>query len=456
MSIEALHNRLRWPDPEAIMNPSGAGPQVFTRLARQKLEVPIRRLGDSHQARVGIVTGNQASDNTEAPIAIVCDFDNAVSPNTLRETQKLAWNFCRAPLLVTSEPHLVRAWSCYETPDLDPSAPFLCKPVASLVLDSGATIGHATEALDWIQLASGQFFVKHAERFPRNMRADKTLLENLSFVRRELTRPSPGSTAKPVPIDVAHDLLARIIFIQFLFDRKDSRGNAALNASVLEALLKDEILTRPYEGLSQILENKADTYALFRWLDQKFNGDLFPGKGDAETHREAAWQQEMTSVDANHLMLLANFVSGNAHIREGQLSLWPLYSFDTIPLEFISSIYEEFVKNPEQERGEHYTPIHLVDFMLDKVLPWNDDAWDLKILDPACGSGIFLVKAFQRLAYRWRRAHPNEEPPASVPRKLLEKNLFGVDIAPAAVRVASFSLYLAMCDEIDPAITGRG
>ena len=73
------------------MNPSGAGPQVFTRLARQKLEVPIRRLGDSHQARVGIVTGNQASDNTEAPIAIVCDFDNAVSPNTLRETQKLAW-----------------------------------------------------------------------------------------------------------------------------------------------------------------------------------------------------------------------------------------------------------------------------------------------------------------------------------------------------------------------------
>jgi N-6 DNA Methylase len=92
----------------------------------------------------------------------------------------------------------------------------------------------------------------------------------------------------------------------------------------------------------------------------------------------------------------------------------------------------------------------LVDFILDHVLPWNGNKWDLKILDPACGSGIFLVKAFQRLIHRWKSSHPKEDIRADTLRTILEKNLFGIDKDSHAVRVASFSLYLAMCDEIDP------
>ena len=117
-----------------------------------------------------------------------------------------------------------------------------------------------------------------------------------------------------------------------------------------------------------------------------------------------------------------------------------------VPLEFISSIYEEFVT----AKGAHYTPGYLVDFMLDEVLPWGSDQWDLKILDPACGSGIFLVKAYQRLIQRWKNAHPDQKPAADDLRRILQRNLFGVDIDPHAVRVASFSLYLTMCDELDP------
>jgi len=73
-----------------------------------------------------------------------------------------------------------------------------------------------------------------------------------------------------------------------------------------------------------------------------------------------------------------------------------------------------------------------------------------EILDPACGSGIFLVKAFQRLIHRWRNANPTKSRRPICFGDLLEKNLFGVDIHEEAVRVASFSLYLAMCDEIEP------
>ena len=126
------------------------------------------------------------------------------------------------------------------------------------------------------------------------------------------------------------------------------------------------------------------------------------------------------------------------------------YSFDTIPLEFISSVYEQFVSEDADRHKAYYTPAHLVDFVLDEGLPWDDRQWNLKILDPACGSGIFLVKAFQRLVHRWRKANHGKAPRVSDLKPILENNLFGVDINHDAVRVASFSLYLAMCDAIDP------
>ena len=441
MSLATLHERLRWPALEDILCPQGAGPRFFVDLVRKKLEAPIRLSGT--YCDFGILTGHPGSDETEAPIAIVCEFPTAVSQEVLKEAHKLTWNFCRSPLLITVEPHLVRAWSCYETPDRDLDAPFHREPVESLTTgEDDQLAGHAASALDWIHLASGQIFSKHADRFPRNQRADQTLLENLHFVREKLTQD--------VPSDIAHDLLARLVFIQFLFDRKDSGGIAALNESKLDNLFRTGILSQRYRSLEELLGSKADTYKFFHWLDERFNGDLFPGKGPAQPAPEGGWAREERIVEPKQLTLLANFVSGRVAIGEGgQMSLWPLYSFDTIPLEFISSIYEEFACVGDGQ-GEHYTPIHLVDFMLDKVLPWDGDEWNLKVLDPACGSGIFLVRAFQRLTYRWRNSHPDEEPSAAFLRKMLERNLFGVDINETAVRVASFSLYLAMCDEIDP------
>ena len=244
--------------------------------------------------------------------------------------------------------------------------------------------------------------------------------------------------------DHIHDLLARVVFSQFLFDRKDSDGRPALSANLLSRLQEDGPLLRRHADLGSILADYDEAYLFFRWLNDKFNGDLFPGKGATPEEREAEWQAEMAAVERCHLETLAQFVSG--HLRDGQRSLWRLYSFDVVPLEFISSIYEEFVT----AKGAHYTPGYLVDFMLDEVLPWGGDKWNLKILDPACGSGIFLVKAYQRLIRRWKNANPNQNPAAKDLRDILKQNLFGVDIDPHAVRVASFSLYLTMCDELDP------
>ena len=78
---------------------------------------------------------------------------------------------------------------------------------------------------------------------------------------------------------MAHDLLARVIFIQFLFQRRDSSGQPALNEGMLRRLREEEhVLSKRYTSLPEILADKSDAYNLFRWLNEKFNGDLFPGK----------------------------------------------------------------------------------------------------------------------------------------------------------------------------------
>lgn len=439
--LELAHERLYWPEPSQIWEPSGSGPKVYAHLASEKIGEKIKREfpDDARGLEVSVLAANPEGDETEAPIAVVCQFSRPVSQAVIRETHRLAWSFSRARSLITIEPQLLRVWSCCEPPqeEEDPETVFEATETD--------LVQQAADALQWVELLSGQFFQERESRFKRSGAADQMLLKNLKDVRQQLRDDGLDD-------ETTHDLLARIIFIQFLFQKQDSNGTPALNERILQDLYDQGILSQEYRELPEILDHFYDTYNLFRWLNNKFNGDLFPGKGETEEEREAEWQAEIQKVrteDNRYLVKLAEFARGDLDMQNGQLSLWPYYSFDVIPLDFISSIYEEFV-NKKAGKGVHYTPEYIVDFILDGVLPWNNKEWDLKILDPACGSGIFLVKAFQRLIYRWEVAHDAQRIPANVLRTLLKNNIFGIDIDKEAVRVASFSLYLTMLDSIDP------
>ena len=438
--LELAHERLYWPDPSQIWHPSGSGPKVYAELASEKIGEKIKREfpDDARGLEVSVLAANPEGDGTEAPIAIVCQFSRPVTQAVIRETHRLAWSFSRARSLITIEPQLLRVWSCCEPPQKE-------EPEIVFEVTETDLVQQAADALQWVELVSGQFFQERESRFKRSGAADQMLLKNLKDVRQQLRDDGLDD-------ETTHDLLARIIFIQFLFQKQDSKGTPALSERILQDLYGQGILSQEYRELPEILEHFDDTCNLFRWLNNKFNGDLFPGKGETEEEREAEWQAEIQKVrteDNRYLVKLAEFARGDLDMQSGQLSLWPYYSFDVIPLDFISSIYEEFV-NKKIGKGIHYTPEYVVDFILDGVLPWNDKEWDLKVLDPACGSGIFLVKAFQRLIYRWEVAHDAQRISANVLRTLLENNIFGVDIDKEAVRVASFSLYLTMLDSIDP------
>lgn len=463
LTLQRLHEELGWPLPADILSPAGGGPAMYAKLAREKIGRALSRmLPASTQVEVGVLVSDPNSEATEAPFAVVCHFAQKADAESVAQAHRLAWNFCHAPILIVVDPTEIRTWSCFVAPGqlLGVLSPADAELPARWAATPGASLSdQAARSLHWLALVSGQLVNENRRQFKPEGRADRTLLTNLKEIRRRLIS-GPNALTE----DMTHDLIARLMFLQFLFDRKDAKGISALNARQLAKLHADGTLRKLHPDLASVLSDYRDTYGFFAWLNDRFNGDLFPAKSEKPAAQRAEWRAEMQKVRPEHLTLLSDLVSGRLSVGSAQIELWRLYSFDAIPLEFVSSIYEEFVSAPppasalrkkgapnqSRKPGVHYTPTYLVDFVLDAVLPWSGKEWDLKILDPACGSGIFLVRAFQRLVYRWKGQHPGKAVPKKILTHLLERCLFGVDIDAHAARVASFSLYLAMCDEIDP------
>lgn len=242
-------------------------------------------------------------------------------------------------------------------------------------------------------------------------------------------------------------ILMMLILIKYLEERKDDEGISALNPEefykaynpqnpTLEGVLKDA------ELFSLVLKELASK--------EHFNGQIFHlNEGEIKTLR---------SID---LSLFRYFVKGDVSIFPqgnqgiGQMSLWRLYQFNYLPIELISHIYEDFLadKNGQKKKGVVYTPPYLVQFLIDQCMPLKDPKEDFKILDPACGSGIFLVGAFKRMIQWWRLKNNWEKPGKehiSELKSLLNNNIFGCDLEDEAVILSYFSLGLALLDSLSP------
>ena len=87
---------------------------------------------------------------------------------------------------------------------------------------------------------------------------------------------------------------------------------------------------------------------------------------------------------------------------------------------------------------------------MDEVYPWEGEYKEVSFFDPSCGSGIFLVEAYRRIVCRWMTQNNISTITCEQLNILLKNSIFGVDINEEAIRVASFSLSLAMCDFLDP------
>lgn len=257
-----------------------------------------------------------------------------------------------------------------------------------------------------LSVDSGYFFefISKSQR-KVNRTVAKDLLLNLLELKSDLSKNGNDQ--------IIHLLILRCLFIKYLEDRGIFDKNYLLG--VLESRDPQQLL------------------AAFGRV-ARINGDIF--KYDAEfDESQIGWE---------YLHKLALFFKSD--YRSGQFSLFP-YQFDNIPIHLISHVYEAFLKSSiKRGDGIYYTPDFLVDFMLSQSfgekLENNPYA---TILDPAVGSGAFLVQAFQMI----QTAH-GESLSYEDKKKILQTQLFGIDVDRNALQIAAFSLYLALLENESP------
>lgn len=358
------------------------------------------------------------------PIAYFSRFSE-IDPDQIRQLHKNVWSQSKAPLLFVTLPHEIRVYNGYSFPDeedLDITEQIL-QNLTGLTdhLQARQAIQHdlIENHYERVYLETGAFWdTQEGQRVNHETRADKQLVESMGQMRELLL-------ARGLDNQVAYTLLGRSIFIRYLEDR--------------EALPQEWIAQATQGKVGSYREalaaGRAVAYQLFEALSRRFNGDLFPVRPDE------------TSVTDDHLDILLHFLN-RTRLDTGQLSFLP-YNFAFIPIELISHIYDTFIDD-RRTSGAYYTPLMLADFVLEETMSDEVIHPEMTVLDPACGSGIFLVGAFRRLVQAWRRQHQTNPTPDDL-NQILQENIFGIDKKQAAVRIAAFSLYLEILNHLNNA-----
>lgn len=341
------------------------------------------------------------------------------NPENKEELHKAVWNFNETPIIIISENDAVTVYNGFA---IDENTNLLKKLGGDEILND----------LNYFKLVTGKTFEKYNEDFNYLHRVDYRLLKNIEHTQDELLIKYQCDRK------IANALLGKIIFIRYLIDRK--------------VKLNFDGVSREWtnQEFCELLLNKERVYRFFEYLQDKdrgFNGNLFPINKD---------DFDLISDDA--FLLIKTLLEGG-DIKTGQQSLFQLYDFSVLPIEFISNVYERFIgKENQAKAGAYYTPTFLVDYIISqtvaKKLNANDSTVSCKVLDPACGSGIFLVETLRKIIEKYIELHGVPEDKQvfkEVIKRLAQENIFAIDKDESAVQVAIFSIYLTLLDYQKPA-----
>ena len=241
-----------------------------------------------------------------------------------------------------------------------------------------------------------------------------------------------------------------------------------------------------YDTLKNIAESKAGIYeklkTLFDNADQKFNSGLF--KKDSFT--------DGLNLQDKTLITIINAL------------YYPIcqYEFSVLPVEILGSIYERFlgkiirfsrktknghsvevVEKPEVQKagGVYYTPTYIVKYIVKNTIGKKiegktpEEVAAMHFVDPACGSGSFLIGAYQYLLDFHLNYYDTDKNRAKAEKKgviykdartkeyklsveekkrILVNNIYGVDIDAQAVEVTKLSLFLKLLENEGKALSG--
>jgi hypothetical protein len=300
-----------------------------------------------------------------------------------------------------------------------------------------------------------QFLPKGRESLRRRQAVDAHFLDDLNDWRHDLAKSihthNPGLDSRLLN-EIVQRLLDRIVFIRIAEDRKVIEPRQLWDVA---DLWEESGARRP------VMEFLVD---LFATINNDFNGEIFKSHACEKVKVESG--------------VLAGIIR----------RLYPPkspYRFDVIGVELLGSIYERYLGNtlhvtarqvsikpkPEVRKagGVYYTPKFIVDYIVKNTVgklvegKTPKQVEKLRMLDPACGSGSFLIGAFQYLIdwhLNYYREHPKEarvhpmypeveKDGSGNPRlsfhaktRIMSHNLYGVDLDPQAVEITMMSLYL--------------
>jgi hypothetical protein len=277
------------------------------------------------------------------------------------------------------------------------------------------------------------------------------------------------------------DLLARHIAL-----RNGALSQRELNYAV-QATIDRLIFLRICEdrgteayGRLQGLLNGQNTYArllsLYREADQRYNSGLFHFERERGRHEAPDELTPSLALDDKPL----KEIIGRLYYPDSP------YEFSVLPADILGQVYEQFLgkvirltaghqakveDKPEVKKagGVYYTPTYIVDYIVKNTVGKQlegktpKQAAGLRILDPACGSGSFLIGAYQRLL-DWHRDWYVADGPAKhakelfqgpggewrlttgVKKQILLHSIYGVDIDAQAVETTKLSLLLKVLE----------
>lgn len=348
--------------------------------------------------------------------------DRPEEDHAFAQTHKKLWSWGGVPLIYRKLPGQLQLYRCAHKPDfVSSTGELVCNPVDILKFASEVAAHPWWNAE---QLHNGTLW-DDTEACKKLLSSNKAAHKGLIKAVHEISKELNVESILPKPL--RRKLLILSLLIAYLEQRE---------------VFPDGYLARFLTGATkffQVLANGPALVSLLEDLEERFNGHVFR-LNDADRER---------LENSGQLVRFAKLIEGREEAG-GQLSLWQLYSFKDLPVELISHIYQLFVKDAD---SSVYTPPFLVRLMLEESLSWERlDRLHKRgevILDPSCGSGVFLVEAYKRLVLHWRSRNQWAKPNVKVLKELLQC-VHGVDLEEGAIELAAFSLCLALCDALKP------
>jgi N-6 DNA Methylase len=346
----------------------------------------------------------------------------------IRKIHKDCWNFGKTPvvfIILPDELQILNGFSFDSKKGL---------------LDELANQNKQDEFNFW-ELISGKTWNNYNKNINNTKnKVDNTLLKNI-FDARELLKKINVGGESYIKSELANSLIGRLIFTRYLIDREVEIifNNTKFDIVAFENMLESR--------------NVENLYDWFRFIDNKFFDDakerFFPVQN---------LQLSDELINSECVGVLYDLFKGN-EVKTGQIKLdfkeFKYYDFQIIPVEFISNIYEFFMGESQSENKAFYTPLFLAEYIVKqtvtKYFEENRNEFNCRVIDPSCGSGIFLVETLRQIITRFQAINnPNGAELKKHLNSLVIDNIFGVDKDPAAVNIAIFSIYITLLDFQDP------